>query len=305
MKRREFNQLLALAAASIMTPAVAKQYEKGTHSLIKKTISSTGEKISAIGMGSSRTFDVASTENELAVRTEILRIFFNNGGQMIDSSPMYGRAENVLGHCLKQLAFPPQLFSATKVWTDGEIEGITQMNKSLRLWNVNQFQLMQIHNLKDWKTHIKTLRDWKEKQRIKYIGITTSHGLRHQEFESVMKSEKPDFIQLTYNISNRQVEERLLPLAQDLGISVIVNRPFMGLFSRIKGKPLPDMAADIQCTSWAQFFLKFVISHPAVTCAIPATSKEKHMHDNMQAAYGDLPDLECRQQMIRAFHSIN
>ncbi|NVK21542.1 MAG: aldo/keto reductase [Kangiellaceae bacterium] len=303
MNRRDFT---LFSGASLLAAAMpfSLDAQKSRGSLIKKSIPATAELITAIGMGSWHTFDVSGTEQELQIRTEILRLFFEQGGQFIDSSPMYGSSEKIIGQCLKNLEGSKSLFSATKIWTEGEDKGIAQMQRSQKLWGVEQFDLMQIHNLRDWNTHLKTLRRWKELERVRYIGVTTSHGLRHDQLIQVLKKEKPDFVQLTYNINDREVETRLLPLAQDLGIAVIVNRPFTGLFGRVKDKPLPDYAKEFDCYSWAQFFLKFVISHPAVTCAIPATSKIKHMYDNMQAAKGVLPDLKQRQQMLTSFETL-
>jgi diketogulonate reductase-like aldo/keto reductase len=231
----------------------------------------------------------------------VLQAFFAAGGGVIDSSPMYGSSERTLGACLQLLDDQGELFTATKVWTPTRWLGVQQMKTSMKLWGVPGFDLMQIHNMLDWETHIETLKAWKGQGRVRYIGITTSHGRRHNELEAALRKEEAfDFVQLTYNLLDREAESRLLPLAKDLGIAVIVNRPFRrgGLFERVQGKPLPPWAAEIGCSAWSQFFLKFILSHPAVTCAIPATRRVDHMRENLQAAMGDLPDPPMRQRMI-------
>jgi diketogulonate reductase-like aldo/keto reductase len=251
--------------------------------LIKKPIPVSGEQIPIIGMGTSRTFSATPFGPRLLILQQVLQGFFDMGGGLIDSSPMYGYAERVLGKLLPQIENKEGLFSATKVWTDGKESGISQMNLSLKLWGLDKFDLMQIHNLRDWKTHLKTLRDWKEKGKIRYLGITTSHGMLHDEFEVIMKNEQLDFVQFSYNIENREAEKRLLPLAADRNIATIINRAYKRgeLFSKVKGKELPKWAEEFDCKSWGQFFLKFIASHPNVTNIIPATSKPKHMIDNM------------------------
>lgn len=252
-------------------------------------------------MGSWITFHVGDNPAQRAVRVEILRHFFAGGGAVIDSSPMYGLSEEVIGYCLKRLGIPEALFSATKVWTIGELLGVSQMKHSEYMWGVDGFDLMQIHNLVDWETHLETLLRWKAEGRIRYIGATTSHGRRHDEMEAVLKSRQLDFVQFTYNILDREAENRLLPLAADRGVAVIINRPFRRgwLLDRLQGKPLPGWASEIECRNWAQFLLKFIVSHPHVTCAIPATSQVAHMKENMGANFGTLPDANTRQRMIR------
>jgi len=281
--------------------------------VIKKAIPSSGELIPVMGMGTSRTFDVGGDKVALSQLAQVLRVFFDNGGSVIDSSPMYGSSEKVLGELLKTTKNKENLFSATKVWTDGKQSGIQQMNESLNLWGLKRFDLIQIHNLRDWKVHLPTLRDWREQGKIRYIGITTSHNRRHtshnrrhKELEHIMKTEDLDFVQFSYSIGNRISEKTLLPLAADRGIATLINRPFerAELFRRVEGKPLPKWASEFDCTSWAQFFLKFVISHPAVTCTIPATAKVKHMKDNMAAGSGRLPDSEIRKHMVQYFDSV-
>ena len=235
-----------------------------------------------------------------------MQAFFDNDGQLIDSSPMYGSAETVTGALVKRAINRQGLFTATKVWTNGRGEGIKQMERSMRRLGVEQIDLMQIHNLRDWQTHIDTLVDWKTEGRIRYIGITTSHGRYHDELEEILLQLPLDFVQFSYNILNRTVEQRLLPIAREKGIATLINRPYQrgSLFRKVKDKPLPAWAAEFDCVSWGQFFLKFIAAHPAVTCIIPATSKLKHMVDNMAAGYGRLPDEPTRQRMIRLIETL-
>jgi diketogulonate reductase-like aldo/keto reductase len=257
-------------------------------------------------MGSWLTFHVFSDRAALAVRTEILREFFAHGGMLLDSSPMYGRSEAVLGHCLTELGSPGAAFRATKVWILGQQFGINQMEHSGSLWGQGGFDLMQVHNLLDWDTHLGTLKDWKAAGRIRYLGVTTSHGRRHDDLETIMRAQPLDFVQFTYNFADRSVEERLLPLAAERGMAVIINRPFDGgdLFDSVAGTPLPGWAPEIGCANWAQVFLKFVVSHPAVTCAIPATSQVAHMQENMGALTGMLPDAAMRERMLADFRRL-
>ena len=235
-----------------------------------------------------------------------MRAFLRLGGGMVDSSPMYGHAQETIGHALAAIGQAPALFSATKVWTSGRQEGISQMEEALRLWGLERFDLLQVHNLVDWQTHLEWLDGWKQMGRVRYTGVTTSHGSRHGQVSDLLRKEYFDFVQFTYSITSRAAERRLLPLARDNGKAVIINRAFEGgnLFRQVNGKPLPDFAADIDCKSWAQYFLKFVISHPAVTCVIPATSKMHHLEDNMGAMTGQLPDAAMRAEMVRYFESV-
>ncbi len=273
---------------------------------ILRAIPSTGEQLPVIGMGSWQTFDVGSSRRALQTRVEVLRTFFDKGGAIIDSSPMYGSSEEVIGYCLNQLNNTQNLFSATKVWTWGKQSGVNQMELSRKLWGVKRFDLMQIHNLLDWESHLETLKAMKADGRIRYIGITTSHGRRHDDLEQALTDHQFDFVQFTYNILERETEERLLPLAKERGTAVIINRPFEGgdLFDYVTGKPLPKWAAEFDCRNWAQFFLKFIVSHPAVTCAIPATSRVDHMKENMGAGFGKLPDQKMRQRMVAHFKNL-
>jgi len=271
--------------------------------MIKRPIPSSGERLSVIGMGTSGTFSNGVPKQQLG---EVMQAFFDHDGQLIDSSPMYGPAESLVGDLLKTTKNTRGLFVATKVWTSGKESGINQMRQSMRRMGVTVIDLMQIHNLHDWQTHIHTLREWKAQGKIRYLGITTSHGSRHAEFEKVMQAEPLDFVQFSYNLVNRVAEQRVFPIAADKGIATVINRPFQrgGMFHTVKGKQLPAWAAEFDCTSWAQFFLKFVISHPHVTNVIPATSEPKHLVDNMGAGYGRLPDAKMRERMIKYFESL-
>lgn len=300
MQRRDFLLSLAASTAILACPAIASK------TLLKRPIPSSGEQIPSVGMGTWITFDVGTKKSIIDDRTEVLKHFFANGGGMIDSSPMYGTAQTVLGKCFQQLEPPKSLFSATKVWTPGKWLGIQQMEASEELWGLNNFDLMQVHNLVDWKTHLKTLREWKESKRIRYLGITTSHGRRHRELIKIMQTEPLDFVQFTYNISHTEAKKELLPLAVDKGIAVIINRPFDGgkLFKKIENEPLPDWAKEFDCHNWAQYFLKFILSHPAVTVAIPATSRADHMDENMGALTGLLPNAAMRKRMLLHYQSI-
>lgn len=269
--------------------------------LLTKPIPGTREHLPVIGMGSWITFDVGDDQGLRQARRDVLQAFFDLGGGVIDSSPMYASSEAVIGYCLGRIANTQRLFAATKVWVVFKALGIRQMEASEELWGRERLDLMQIHNLLDWETHLETLLEWKAKGRLRYIGVTTSHGRRHAELEQVMAEQPIDFVQFTYNILDREVEPRLLPLAGERGLAVIVNRPFRrgALIDRFAGRPLPDWAAEIDCANWAQFLLKFIVSHPAVTCAIPATSRVDHMGQNMGAARGRLPDAAMRRRMVR------
>ena len=274
--------------------------------VITRAVPATGEQIPVIGMGTWITFNVGTSAKLRDRRVDVLKTFFDLGGAMVDSSPMYGTSEEVVGYCLERLGNAEKLFSATKVWTVSEARGIAQMEESERLWKAGPLDLMQVHNLLDWETHLKTLAEWKAAKRIRYIGITTSHGRRHEDFEAVMTSQPIDFVQFTYNMIDREAEQRLLPAAADRGLAVIINRPFRrgALFDKFESHPLPEWAREFGAANWAQFFLKFVISHPAVTCAIPATSRVEHMEQNMGAANGPLPDQAMRKRMVQYVESL-
>ena len=251
-------------------------------------------------MGSWITFNVGDDQALRDQRAEVLRVFFDHGGAVIDCSPMYGSSAATIGYGLDKLGRPPQLFSAEKVWTWWTSSGPEQLAEQRALWGVERFDLVQVHNLLSWEAHLEALKGWKAEGRIRYLGITTSHGSRHDEMEQVMRSQPLDFVQLTYNVVDREAEARLLPLAADRGQAVLVNRPFRqkALIRHVEKHPLPEWAAECGAATWPQFLLKFIISHPAVTCAIPATTRADHMGENMAALSGPLPDRALRRRMV-------
>ena len=305
-RRRVLQGLAGMTALAAGGVGAAHGREGRGHGPLpqEKPIPATSESIPAIGMGTWLTFNVAPYTAARDQRVEVLRAFFESGGRLVDSSPMYGLAEAAVGYCREKLDQAPALFAATKVWTPTRLAGIAQMNLSLKLWGLTRFDLMQVHNMVDWETHLATLKEWKAQGRVRYLGITTSHGRRHDEMLKVIEKEKDfDAVQFSYSIGDREAEERLLPAAAARGKAVIINRPFRtgDLFEQVRGKPVPEWAAAIGCRRWSQFFLKFVISHPAVTCAIPATSSVEHMRENMEALRGPLPDARQRQRMIEDF----
>ncbi len=268
----------------------------------KRAIPKSGEQLPVVGLGTWQTFDVGTSADERTAVAEVLAKFLGAGMKVIDSSPMYGRAEEVTGDELAKIkdAAP---FLATKVWTSGKQAGIEQMERSLRRMRTKKMDLMQVHNLLDVKTHLPVLREWKDAGKIRYLGVTHYQHDQFDAIEKLMKTEKLDFIQIPFSIVDRLAEKRILPVAAETGTAVLVMQPFEtgDLFKRVKGKPLPALAADLDCTSWAQFFLKFIIGHPAVTCPIPATAKASHVIDNVQAAFGRLPDPKQREKMAQVF----
>jgi len=278
---------------------------------LKRPIPRTGELLHAIGLGTWQTFDVAGDAGGLAAAREVLARFVKAGGQMVDSSPMYGSSEAVVGELAAGLGVEKSLFLATKVWTSGREAGIRQMEESMRRMRTLTrkppvMDLMQVHNLTDVMTQLKTLREWKDQGRIRYLGITHYHEGAYPELERLIKSERLDFAQFNYNVVTTAAEERLLPVCAEYRTGVIVNRPFQegALFRGVKGRALPEWAADFDCHSWAQFFLKFILSHPAVTCAIPATRNRDYLVDNMGAALGRLPDAVTRRRMVQFMRSV-
>ena len=304
LTRRTFVGSVASLGATATLPAFGQGIAPGA--ILKKAIPSTGEQIPAIGLGTWITFNVGSDERLRAARAQVMQTFFDRGGGLIDSSPMYGSSEAVIGYGLARIRNKGGLFSAGKVWTLLKPLGINQMENSRRLWGVERFDLMQIHNLLDWSSHIETLKAMKAEGRVRYIGITTSQGWRHGDLEKVMRTEPIDFVAFTYNVVDREVEGRLLPLAAERGIAVIVNRPFQEgvLIDRMMRHPLPPWAGEIDCANWAQFLLKFIISHPAVTCAIPATRRVDHIEENMGAMRGRMPDARMRARMTRYVETV-
>lgn len=300
MNRREFlAQTALLTTAAALSPPLSAQQPAP----LTRPIPSTAERLPLIGMGTWLTFHVDDNHVARANLLPVLQAFFDGGGRLIDSSPMYGSSEDVVGDLVPRVTGQKPLFAATKVWTQGEASGIGQIETSRRLWRIPRFDLLMVHNMMDWRTHLKTLLRMKEEGRVRYIGITTSHGRRHEEMEQVIRTQPFDFVQFTYNLADRDAEPRLLPAARDLGKAVIINRPFDGgsLFRNVTGFPLPGIAKEFGCANWAQFFLKWVVSHPAVTCAIPATSQVAHMRENMGALVGTLPDQAARKKMLEYF----
>lgn len=295
--RREILRLAAGATAAALMPSALA----AAPAQLMRKIPKSGEALPAVGLGSSRTFDVGAAAVERSALREVLELFVEQGGRVVDSSPMYGEAESVIGDLAAELGITAQLFLATKVWTSGRDAGIRQMEASFKRLRAKRIDLMQVHNLSDWKTQLKTLREWKDQERLRYIGITHYTESAYDDLAKVMQSEDFDFVQFNYSITERAAENRLFPLAHERRIAVLVNRPFArsGLFEKVRGKTLPPWADEIDCASWAQFFLKFILGHPAVTCAIPATSKPKHLLDNMQAGLGRQPDAATRERMAR------
>jgi diketogulonate reductase-like aldo/keto reductase len=269
-------------------------------------IPSSREVLPVIGLGTWQKFDVDLTSDNRRQLGDVLSLFIKLGGRVIDTSPMYGRAEDVIGDLTSTLGIRDKLFLATKVWTRGQENGIREMERSMVRLRAKQIDLIQVHNLVDVHTHLATLREWKEQGRIRYIGITHYESGAFDEVEKIMRSEKLDFVQINYSLMEREAEEKILPLAQERGVAVIVNRPFGGgdLFDRVRSKSLPEWSADFDCRSWAQFFLKWIIANSAVTCAIPATGKARHLEDNMQAGIGRLPDTKMRQRMVELVSSL-
>jgi diketogulonate reductase-like aldo/keto reductase len=267
--------------------------------LATRKIPSSGEALPVIGLGTWQTFDVGESQDARAPLAKVLGAFTELGGKLVDSSPMYGNSEEVVGDLTAQLGLRKKLFIATKVWTSGRQEGIVQMEDSMRKLRADPIDLMQVHNLVDVNTHLATLREWKQAGHVRYIGITHYMAGGHDAVARMLETQPLDFIQINYSVGEREAERRLLPLAKERGVAVIANRPFAegGLFSRLRSRSLPSWAAEIGCESWAQILLKFIVSHPAITCAIPATSKVAHLRDNMQAAYEPLPDAKLRRRI--------
>ena len=291
---------LALLGASASRPGgAAAAQTAAARSAAAKPIPSSGEALPAIGLGSWITFNVGDDPAARAACAEVMGAFFDAGGRLIDSSPMYGSSQSVIGDGLAKIGRSAQVFSADKVWTSSGARGPEQIEASRRQWKLPRFDLLQVHNLLAWQAHLPTLFAMKAAGRLRYVGITTSHGRRHDELEQIMKVHPLDFVQLTYNLVDRDVEERLLPLARERGIAVIANRPFQGgsLLRSLQGRRLPAFAAEIGCTSWPQFALKFIVSHPALTCAIPATTQVAHVRENVAAADGPMPDAALRRRM--------
>ena len=299
LSRREWlaRAMAATMAAGLAWPALGAVPPAG--GVTTRRIASSGEELPLVGLGSWISFNVGRDQAARESSTEVVRAFFAAGGRLIDSSPMYGSSQPTIGHALARLGHPAPLFSAEKVWIGDPAQGAAQMAASAAFWGVSRFDLMQVHNLLSWRELLPRLFEMKAAGRLRYVGITTSEGRRHSELEQIMGTQPIDFVQLSYNLLDREVEQRLLPLAQQRGIAVIVNRPFRqgSLLDALQRRRLPAWAAEIDCDSWAQVALKFVVSHPAVTCAIPATSQVAHVRQNMGAARGRLPDAAMRSRM--------
>jgi diketogulonate reductase-like aldo/keto reductase len=296
MDPRRRALLAALAAAPAARLALAQDR------IMTKPIPSTGERLPVIGVGTWQTFDVGADAAARGQLREVLKLL---NGNVVDSSPMYGTSESVAGDLIAELGIRDRLFMATKVWTHGRDEGIKQMETSFKRLRVQRMDLMQVHNLADVATHTETLQEWKQQKRIRYIGITHYTSSAYGEVERWLKTKQYDFLQINYSLGERESENRLLPLAQQLKVAVIANRPFAegALFRRVKGRQLPTWAAQLGISSWAQYFLKWIVSHPAVTCAIPGTGNPRHMQDNLGAGVGKLLSAEQRKQMAEYFNA--
>jgi diketogulonate reductase-like aldo/keto reductase len=300
MTRAEFLRLAAVSSAMLVAGVRAQPISPAKENRMHtRAIPSTGEQLGIIGCGTWQTFDVGAGKEERAPLKEVLRILFEAGGSVIDSSPMYGRSEAVVGELLTEMQSHDKAFMATKVWTRGQDAGIRQMRESMQLLQHPRIDLMQIHNLVDWRTHLGTLRAWKAEGRIRYLGITHYTSSAYDDLEAIMRTQKLDFVQLNYSLDDRAAESELLPLAAERGVAVLVNQPFGGgrLLRSLADVALPPWAGEIGCASWAQILLKYVVSHPAVTCAIPGTSRARHMSDNCRAGTGVIPDAAMRKQM--------
>ncbi len=302
LSRRELLRLLGGFGAVLTLRSASSQTPK----IMTRKIPSTGEDLPAVGLGTWQVFDAGNDAAARAPLREVIARFAKAGGKLIDSSPMYGSAESVAGDLIAELGLREKLFIATKVWTRGREDGIQQMETSFRRLKVKQMDLMQIHNLLDAGTHTKTLQDWKAKNRIRYLGITHYTSSAYAEVESWLKKEKYDFLQINYSLAERTSENRLLEMCRQQNIAVIANRPFAegAMFKRVRGKPLPAWAGEIGVASWAQFFLKWIVGHPAITCVIPGTGKPEHIADNVAAGFGALPDAPMRQRMAEYYDAL-
>lgn len=296
--RRAFLHAMAAAGAAALAPPRLAFAQPST--LLTRAIPSTGEALPLVGLGTWITFNVGNDRVARDACTEVMRAFFEAGGRMIDSSPMYGSSQQVIGYGLDRLDKPAALFAADKVWISSARSGPGQIEASRQAWGIPRFDLLQVHNLLSWEAHLRTLAAMKAEGQVRYVGITTSEGRRHRDFEQIVRTQPLDFIQVTYNVLDREVETRILPLARERGIAVIINRPFREgeLIRKVTRRQLPDFAAEIDCKSWAELLLKFIVSHPAVTCAIPATTRVDHVRENMRASTGRLPDAALRARIV-------
>jgi diketogulonate reductase-like aldo/keto reductase len=296
------RELIKLAAAMGLTPSLSMADDTD---MLKRPIPASSEQLPVIGLGTYIVFDIPDDAESIASRRALVELMLEKGASLIDSSPMYNRAEGVIGKVIETTGNREKLFLATKVWTSGKSSGVMQMQRSIELMNAGRMDLMQVHNLRDTDIHLATIRDWQAEGRIRYNGVTHYHAGALRELEDVMQQHRPQFIQINYSLAEREAARRVLPLAADLGIAVLINRPFVKgrLFRAVGDRSLPEWAAEF-AGSWGQFFLKFIVSHPAVTCVIPATSKPHHMMDNLGAGFGPLPDQKTRQRMADYFDSL-
>lgn len=303
-RRRALKCLSATACLAL--PGIGTAAQRNANTLIKRNIPKGTDALPVIGIGTYQTFDVSAQAPERTELKQVLLDFAAAGGTVLDSSPMYGEAERVVGDLTHELGNRDKYFFATKVWTSGQQAGVRQMEQSLRLMRTARMDLMQIHNLLDLNAHTRTLQAWKGSGKIRYMGITHYHEGAHAELEKLVKTNTYDTVQFNYSLAEREAETRLLPACADAGVAVIINRPFAqaNLFGRVKGKPLPPWCAEFDCNSWAQFFLKYLIAHPAVTCVIPGTRRISHLADNLQAGMGRLPDAAQRKRMLDTFQSL-
>ena len=297
MDKTTFSRRTLLS--SLLLAGVLPKAAWAKPAMTSRQIPGTDESIPVIGMGTARTFDVALSVEEIETRRRIVDMLLNEGGSLIDTSPMYGNAEAMLGRVFDGSERRRASFLATKVWTDGQQSGERQMRRSMELMGSDMIDLMQVHNLRDFATQFATIRRWQEDGRIRYNGVTTSRESAFDDMAEILQAHRPQFVQLNYSLGEREAEKRLLPMASDLGIAVLVNRPFVkgSLFRKVRNENLPDWAGELDIHSWGQFFLKFIVSHPAVTCVIPATTNPKHMLDNLGAGFGVMPGATMRQRM--------
>lgn len=302
-RRRTLQYLATVGATALLPMTLSAQSHMP---LINRAIPKSGELLPVVGIGTYDTFDVGVKAPERTELKQVLLEFAALGGKVIDSSPMYGEAERVVGDLTGEMGHREKYSYATKVWTSGSDAGVRQMEQSFKLMRTQRMELMQIHNLLDLETHTKTLREWKASGKIRYMGITHYHAGAHAELEKLIKTNTYDTVQFNYSMAEREAEARLLPACLEAGVAVIVNRPFAqaNLFGRVKGKPVPAWAVEFDCTSWAQFFLKYLLGHPAVTCVIPGTRRVTHLKDNMQAGMGRLPDAAQRRRMLETFNAL-
>jgi diketogulonate reductase-like aldo/keto reductase len=303
ISRRRAAKLIGATAAGVLLPIGTSRIYAADEPRLMRSIPKTGEKLPVIGLGSAATFDVPPGSPQLKPLGEVLSLFVKHGGKVIDTSPAYGNAESVIGDLAAKSQLRNSLFIATKVWASDKQQGIAQMQRSLERFQTKTIDLMQVHNLAGVEVQMGSLLEWKAKGQIRYTGITHSERRGHGDVERIMRSWKPDFVQINYSLVDRAAAARILPLAQELRMAVIINRPFGGggVLKSISAKPLPAWAAEFDCHSWAQFLLKWIVSHPAVTCVIPATNNPQHLEDNMAAGVGRLPDAKTRQRMASLF----